>query len=106
MNNKRQAGHMMVKEEFIFNIHKTMPSKGMIIMKNIFKTFFKTFRILILFIGCTILFYYGIMWINQEYQNYKRYDEPEGKAVKAFQPIENEGNDWFSRLLLFYQNGE
>ncbi|WP_062104755.1 YqzK family protein [Bacillus niameyensis] len=75
-------------------------------MKNILKLFFGTIRLLILLVGCTILFYYGIMWINQEYENYRRYDEPDGTAVKAFQPINNEQGSWFSRLMLFYQNGE
>ncbi|MBS4199564.1 YqzK family protein [Bacillus sp. FJAT-49732] len=75
-------------------------------MKNMLKVFFGTLRLLLLFAGCTILFYYGIMWVNQEYENYRRYDEPEGTAVKAFQSFGNEDNGWFSRLLLFYQNGE
>lgn len=75
-------------------------------MRDIIKVLFGTIRLFILFIGCTILFYYGIMWINQEYENYKRYDEPEGRAIKAFSSMESEEYDWLSRLLLFYRNGE
>ncbi|MBS4176448.1 YqzK family protein [Lederbergia citrea] len=75
-------------------------------MRNLIKVFFGTIRLFLLFAGCTILFYYGIMWINQEYENYRRYDEPEGSAVKAFQPIESGENGWFERLMLFYRNGE
>ncbi|GIN55699.1 YqzK family protein [Lederbergia ruris] len=75
-------------------------------MRNTLKTLFGTLRLLALLIGCTILFYYGIMWINQEYENYRRYDEPEGSAVKAFQPESQRSDAWFSRLILFYQNGE
>ena len=75
-------------------------------MRNLMKVFFGTIRLFILFVGCTVLFYYGIMWINQEYENYRRYDEPEGTAVKAFMPLESEESGWFSRLLLFYRNGE
>ncbi|MBS4209694.1 YqzK family protein [Bacillus sp. FJAT-50079] len=75
-------------------------------MKQIMKFFFQSIRLFLLFVGCTILFYYGIMWIHQEYENYRRYDEPEGTAVKAFQPMKDQENDWYHRLLLFYRNGE
>ena len=27
----------------------------------------KTLKVFILFTGCTILFYYAIMWLNEEY---------------------------------------
>ncbi|CAM3963760.1 YqzK family protein [Lederbergia lenta] len=75
-------------------------------MKKIVQVFLQSMRLFLLFTGCTVLFYYGIMWINQEYENYRRYDEPEGTAVKAFQPMGDKDNGWFDRLLLFYRNGE
>lgn len=75
-------------------------------MKNAIHVFFQTIRVFLLFVGCTILFYYGIMWVNQEYENYRRYDEPQGTAVKVFQSAQNEDSGWFARLLLFYRNGE
>jgi hypothetical protein len=95
VNILRQAGHMI--EEIC------LWEKDWLNMKQVF---FGTIRVFLLFAGCTVLFYYGIMWINQEYENYRRYDEPKDTAVKAFQPIQTERNDWFARLLLFYQNGE
>jgi hypothetical protein len=47
------------------------------------------------------------MWVNEEYQNRHRYDEPEGDAVKV--SIESggfESDDLFQRLFLFYLIGE
>ncbi|MFE8702599.1 YqzK family protein [Cytobacillus sp. FJAT-54145] len=75
-------------------------------MKSWFKMIFKTVKVFILFTGCTIIFYYGIMWINEEYQGYHKYDEPKGAAVKVSAPIEGEESTWFDRLILFYLNGE
>jgi hypothetical protein len=66
-----------------------------------------TFKVFLAFTCCTVLFYYGLIWINQEYEDYHRYDEPEGKAVKVFQPFEEENQrKWFERLELFYDIGE
>lgn len=75
-------------------------------MKSWFKMIFQTIKVFILFTGCTIIFYYGIMWLNEEYQDYHRYDEPEGAAVKV-SAAANDGNSSFlDRLILFYLNGE
>jgi hypothetical protein len=66
-----------------------------------------TLKVFLAFTCCTVLFYYGLIWINQEYEDYHRYDEPEGKAVKVFQPFEEENQrKWFERLELFYDIGE
>ena len=59
-----------------------------------------------LFTGCTVLFYYGIMWVNEEYQNYHRYDEPEGAALRFRMQIMKRSTAWLDRLILFYLNGE
>jgi arginine exporter protein ArgO len=70
------------------------------------KAALKTLKVFIIFTGCTILFYYGIMLVNEEYQNYHRYDEPEGAALKVSNAV-NEGNSsLLDRLMLFYLNGE
>jgi arginine exporter protein ArgO len=66
----------------------------------------QTIKVFILFTGCTILFYYGIMWVNEEYQNYHRYDKPEGAAVKVTSTAEGEKSSLVDRLKLFYLNGE
>jgi hypothetical protein len=70
------------------------------------KTIWHTIKVFILFTGSTILFYYGIMCISEEYESYHRYDEPEGAAVKVFQTVSEEERSWTDRLLLFYMNGE
>lgn len=67
---------------------------------------FDTLKVFILFTGCTILFYYGIMWVNEEYANYHRYDEPQGSAVKVTSMVKNEESNWVDRLLFFYHYGE
>jgi hypothetical protein len=70
------------------------------------KLVFRSIKVFILFTGCTILFYYGIMWVNEEYQNYHRYDEPQGTAIKVSGTTESRSMPWMERLILFYLNGE
>lgn len=66
-----------------------------------------TIRVFLLFIGCTILFYYGILWVSQEYESYHRYDEPKGRAVKVVQMDDQlHQNSFIDRLIFFYQFGE
>jgi hypothetical protein len=74
-------------------------------MKQSLSVFWQTIKVFILFTGSTILFYYGIMCISEEYENYHRYDEPEGAAVKVSQQS-GEEQKWTDRLLLFYMIGE
>lgn len=69
------------------------------------KVMIQTIKVFILFTGCTLIFYYGIMWVNQEYESYHKYDEPEGSAIKVSTNNE-ENSGWFNRLLLFYLDGE
>jgi hypothetical protein len=69
------------------------------------KTIWQTIKVFLLFTGCTILFYYSLIWFNREYDNYHRYDEPHGSAVKV-STIESPTFEWIDRLLFFYRNGE
>ncbi|MBB6175440.1 MULTISPECIES: YqzK family protein [Anoxybacillus] len=62
-------------------------------------------KVFLLFTGCTILFYYSIVWMSEEYNYYRRYDEPMGSAVKVSTTEQQEAY-WLDRLLFFYQNGE
>lgn len=75
-------------------------------MKNWLKMVLNTLKVFVLFTGCTILFYYGIMWLNEEYTDYHRYDEPKGSAIKVTASNEHQQSNWFDRLILFYLNGE
>lgn len=75
-------------------------------MISFIKAAMQALKVFIIFTGCTILFYYGIMWVNEEYQNYHRYDKPEGAAVKVTSTAEREKSSLVDRLKLFYLNGE
>jgi hypothetical protein len=75
-------------------------------MKNWLKAVLNTMKVFVLFTGCTILFYYGIMWLNEEYTEYHRYDQPKGSAVKVTASNDQHQSNWFDRLILFYLNGE
>jgi Fe2+ transport system protein B len=70
------------------------------------RTIWQTIKVFLLFTGCTIFFYYGIIWISQEYQTNHRYEKPKGSAVKVFQSVEDNHVHWQDRLLLFYHDGE
>jgi hypothetical protein len=70
------------------------------------KLVFKSLKVFILFTGCTILFYYGMMWVNEEYQNYHRYEEPQGSAIKVSASADSRSMPFLERLVLFYLNGE
>ncbi|WP_342432196.1 YqzK family protein [Neobacillus sp. FSL H8-0543] len=75
-------------------------------MVSFFKIVLQTLKVFIIFTGCTVLFYYGIMWVNEEYQGYHRYDAPEGTALKVSNTENDENPVWLDRLILFYLNGE
>ncbi|SFC43318.1 Protein of unknown function [Bacillus sp. OV322] len=65
-----------------------------------------TAKVMVLFVSFTVLFYIGMVWLNQEYQDYHRYDEPKGAAIKVTNAMEPEKETWVDRLMLFYKNGE
>ncbi|WP_409297965.1 YqzK family protein [Peribacillus sp. SCS-26] len=75
-------------------------------MKYSVDLLFNTAKVFLLFVSFTVLFYFGMVWLNQEYENYHRYDEPKGTAVKVSGSVHSEGGRWMDRLLLFYKNGE
>lgn len=69
----------------------------------------EAFFVFLIFIGCTLIFYYGILWVSEEYKKYHRYDEPQGKAVKVVQQDDDDKETIsisLSRLHLFLVNGE
>ena len=72
-------------------------------MKQLFSLLTDTFKIFIIFTACTLLFYFGLRAIHAEYQEYHRYDPPEGKAVKVFS---SEEQDLIDRLSIFFRLGE
>lgn len=62
-----------------------------------------TVKIFVIFTACTILFYYGLKMMNEEYEQIHRYDEPDGSAVKVFQWQDERLID---RLSIFFRLGE
>ena len=70
------------------------------------RTLFDMIKVFILFTGFTILFYYAIIWVNLEYQELHRYDQPEGAALKVTNMVNNEEESWINRLMFFIDNGE
>lgn len=66
------------------------------------RTLWDISKVFILFIVCTFIFYYGLRVMHQEYEQYHRYDTPEGPAVKVFQKEES----IFDRLNIFFRLGE
>jgi hypothetical protein len=75
-------------------------------MANTIKLMFSTIKVFVLFTGCTILFYYGMVWINQEYEYYHRYDAPGNGAVKVTADNQQESLTWWERIRMFYIDGE
>jgi arginine exporter protein ArgO len=75
-------------------------------MFSFIKVALQTLKVFIIFTGCTILFYYGIMFVNEEYQNYHRFDEPQGAALKVSSEVQDNNPSWLDRMMLFYLNGE
>ncbi|MCK6257587.1 YqzK family protein [Fictibacillus sp. WQ 8-8] len=79
-------------------------------MRSWLRLCWNTSKIFLSFTACTLLFYFGLLWINQEYQDYHRYDVPKGKAVKVFQSdaatTNKEESNWLIRLLFFYESSE
>lgn len=74
-----------------------------------FFRFFQMIWLFFLFMGCTLLFYYGILWVGDEYKEYHRYDEPQGRSMKVNYPssIEERGEQLpIERLRLFLIEGE
>lgn len=61
-----------------------------------------TIKVFVIFMACTFLFYYGLRMMHAEYEQFHRYDPPEGPAVKVF----NEEKSLIDRLDLFFRLGE
>ncbi|MFC0188386.1 YqzK family protein [Fictibacillus aquaticus] len=70
------------------------------------KLVWRSSKVFLAFSVCTLIFYYGLQWLNKEYENYHRYDEPEGRAVKVFKMDAGSEGNILDRLKFFYQSGE
>ncbi|MUK87210.1 DUF4227 family protein [Ornithinibacillus sp. L9] len=61
-----------------------------------------TIKVFVIFVACTFLFYFGLQVMHAEYEQYHRYDPPEGPSIKVF----NEEQSLLDRLNLFFRLGE
>ncbi|WP_163969919.1 YqzK family protein [Oceanobacillus halotolerans] len=60
-------------------------------------------KVFVIFVACTLLFYFGLRTMHAEYEQYHRYDAPEGNSVKVFNA---EDQHFIDRLNLFFRLGE
>lgn len=60
-------------------------------------------KVFVIFIACTCLFYVGLRYMHTEYEQFHRYDPPEGPSVKVF---ETDDESFIDRLNLFFRLGE
>lgn len=75
-------------------------------MKKWMTILFDMLKVFILFTAFTLFFYYAIIWINLEYDHQRRYEEPEGSALKVTNMVEENQDHWYHRLIFFYLHGE
>ncbi|MEC2627126.1 YqzK family protein [Bacillus cereus] len=76
-------------------------------MRRALKLTFDGIKVFLLFTSCTILFYFAILWINEEYELYHRYEKPKEETVEKVSVNEEPANDAFvNRMMFFYENGE
>ncbi|MDM5235793.1 YqzK family protein [Bacillus cereus] len=77
-------------------------------MRRALKITFDGIKVFLLFTSCTILFYFAILWINEEYESYHRYEKPKEETVEKVSGNEEEpAKDAFvNRMMFFYENGE
>ncbi|MDY0408366.1 DUF4227 family protein [Virgibacillus soli] len=60
---------------------------------------FDSIKVFIIFLACTIVFYFGLRAMHSEYEQFHRYDHPDGPAVKVF----NSEEDFLNRFQLFFR---
>lgn len=75
-------------------------------MRKTLRLLGQVLKVFVLFTGCTLLFYYAMLWVSEEYRKYDRYNEPEGNTVKVMTIGEDGNFHWYERLILFYLDGE
>lgn len=66
------------------------------------RTIWDITKVFVIFIVCTFIFYFGLRVMHSEYEQYHRYDTPDGPAIKVFSSEET----FFERLNLFFRLGE
>ncbi|GAE91297.1 hypothetical protein JCM21714_243 [Gracilibacillus boraciitolerans JCM 21714] len=72
-------------------------------MSSFIKISMEMIKFFIIFVLCTLLFFYVIKAVHSEYEKLDRYEYPQGNAVKVFQ--QEDQNVW-ERLSIFFRLGE
>lgn len=78
-------------------------------MRSLLDHLLHVVKVFIVFVFCAVAFYFGLLWLDEEYRSYHQYEEPEGNAVKVIgQAGEGsfESMHWLDRLELFMKIGE
>ncbi|KOS24490.1 membrane protein [Bacillus anthracis] len=76
-------------------------------MCRVLKLTFDGIKVFLLFTSCTILFYFAILWINEEYESFHRYEKRKEETVEKVSGNEEPAKDAFvNRMMFFYENGE
>ncbi|MGV3489343.1 MAG: DUF4227 family protein [Tuberibacillus sp.] len=78
-------------------------------MKQVLGTIIDTIKVFFLFVFCTILFYFGLQWLDHNYESFHKYDEPDDGAVKVFSPSGDQKpqkENGYDRFIQFLRNGE
>ncbi len=73
-------------------------------MRQLLRFVLQLTKVFLLFALFSIIFYFAINWFNEEYQGFKRYDNPKDGAIDVFQPAPSD--DYLDRLVEFYLDGE
>lgn len=88
---------------FGINSNRIIFSIRRIKMSKMIKIVLEMTKVLLIFVICTLLFYYVIKALHQEYEQLDRYEMPKGNAVEVF---EQEENDLLERISIFFRLGE
>ncbi|ENH97394.1 hypothetical protein J416_05248 [Gracilibacillus halophilus YIM-C55.5] len=72
-------------------------------MNKMLRMCYEMMKVILLFIICTVIFYYCIKAVHEEYGQLGRYEEPQGKAIKV---MDQEDETVMERLSIFFRLGE
>lgn len=77
-------------------------------MKSTFKTLLDSIKLFVLFIGCTVLFYYGLQWLDHHYASTRKYDQPSDGAIKVVGQVQTSSTSdtVTNRFFQFLRDGE
>lgn len=83
-------------------------------MREYMRTTLRVWKILMFFIVLTATFYFGLTWMDRYQENFHRYDEPGGGAVKVSRQQTADGREYaesgvwnfWPRIIEFLRDGE